>query len=210
VNHRASLGNGRRSLSIFFCIEGKAIAMTLVRVVPLNRPVKPAFDWKREFTQAELDANARYVAEQERLRAEFRQQWSPSVPMTDDPESDYYLVGANTEGAAFKCWLLQRDGYVAAATPPLWVNHVEDYWLTKFGDGVFDKQPTAASITLPFLMQGGEFSVTYESYKQHVAKFSSRSTRSPTNMSSRKSGRDSPTQRRVLPSSRHPSTRRLR
>jgi hypothetical protein len=144
--------------------------MTYVRVVPLNRPVRSESDWRhREYSQAERDAWDRYAAEEEQLRAEFRQQWSSPVPVHDnnDPESEGYMVASNIEGAAFECWKLQREGYVAAAAPPLWVNHLEDCWLTKFeDDGVFDKQPTAASITLPFLMQGGEFAVTYESYKE--------------------------------------------
>jgi hypothetical protein len=141
--------------------------MTYVRIVPLNRPVRSASDWRREYSQAERDANARYAAEQEQLHAEVLQQWSSPVPVTDDPEAEGYLEAANIEGAAFECWKPQREGYVTAAAPPLWVNHIEDCWLTKFeGDGVLDKQPTAASITLPFLMQGGEFTVAYESYKE--------------------------------------------
>ena len=143
--------------------------MAYVRIVPLNRPVKPAFDWKREYSQAELDANARYIGEQEQLRTEFLRQWSPPSPVPDDPEAKGYFEATNTEGAAFKCWKLRREGHVVAATPVYWVNHAEDCWLTSIAsdEGVFDRQQTAASITLPFLMQGGEFSVTYESYKQY-------------------------------------------
>jgi len=143
--------------------------MTYVRVVPLNRPVRSESDWRdREYTQAERDAGARYHAEQEKLRAEFLQQWSSPVPIPDDPEADGHFEATSAEGAAFECWKLRREGYVAAATPPLWINHIEDLWLTTHDDnGIFDKQPTAASITLSFLMQGGEFAVTFESYKEH-------------------------------------------
>jgi hypothetical protein len=141
--------------------------MTFIRVVPINRPVRPAFNSKREYSQAERDAEARYIAEQNQLRAEFLQQWSSPMPVPDDPEAAGYFEAVNTEGAAFECWLLRRAGYVVAATPVQWINQIEEFWLTNNGGGVFDKQSTAASITLPFLMQGGEFSITYESYKEH-------------------------------------------
>jgi hypothetical protein len=142
--------------------------MTYIRVTPLSRPIRPAFDWKsREHTQADRDEWARCQAEHDKLRAEFRKQWSPP-PMPSDPESTEYYEATNIEGFAFECWKLQREGYVAAATPPYWVNHVEELWLTNFSeyDGVFDRLETAGSITLSFLMQDGEFAVSFESYKQ--------------------------------------------
>jgi hypothetical protein len=142
--------------------------MTFIRVTPLNRPIKPPTDWKRECSQAERDASARYHAEQKALHAEFLREWSPSTPAPDDPEADEFYEASAIEGAAFECWQLRRQGYVAVAiAAPHWVNNVEHLWLTNFDfTGVFNRQGTAASVTLPFLMQGGEFSVTYESEKQ--------------------------------------------
>ena len=53
-------------------------------------------------------------------------------------------------------------------TRPYSENRVEDGWLTSCDDdntGILEREPTAASITLPFLMEGGEFSLTFESQK---------------------------------------------
>lgn len=139
--------------------------MAYVRVTPLNRAVQVF--WNREQSQAEKDAEARYIAAQQALRDEFRQQWTLPEPSPDDPDC---FEKWGVEGAAFECWLLRRQGLVAAATTPYWVNQVEEMWLTSRimtdSDGIFEREQTAASITLPFLMPGGEFSITYESRKQ--------------------------------------------
>jgi hypothetical protein len=125
--------------------------MTFVRITPLNRPVRPAFDYHREYSQAERDAENRYLPELKALRAEFLKEWSPPVPPPVDPEALGFFEAVAIEGAAFDCWQLRRQGHVVAATAPHWVNDVEDSWLTNSDDpGVFDRQDTAASITLPF------------------------------------------------------------
>jgi hypothetical protein len=142
--------------------------MTHLRITPLNRPVRPAYS-PREQTQAEKDEEARWIAARQAQRAEFLAQWTPPFPSPDDIEDPRHFEASAIEWAAFECWQLRRNGFVAAATGPFWVDHVADFWLTSCGDdnGVLEKLETAASITLPFLMKGGEFSVTYESAKEH-------------------------------------------
>ena len=126
----------------------------------------------REYSQAEKDAWERESAEREALRTEFLKTWVPPLPTpeSEDPRSPRYCEASEFEGAAFEVWQLHREGKVAAATTPYWVNHVENLWLTSCNDdntGILEREPTAASITLPFLMAGGEFSLTYESQKHH-------------------------------------------
>ncbi len=140
--------------------------MTFVRITPLDRPVRPPINLNHDYTQAEKDAEARWIAERGALRAEFLKEWVPPSPPPADSEADEYFEAAAIENAAFECWQLRRSGRVAAATAPHWTNPVEDLWLTNFDNtGVLDREPTAASVTLPFLMEGGEFSITCESEK---------------------------------------------
>lgn len=128
--------------------------MNLVRITPLNRPIRSTSDWRRKFTQAELDANAVYCAEMEALREEFRAQWtSPSPLPPDDPEDPKYYEAHTIEWGAFECWLQRRKGYVAAATKGFWVDEIASCWLTDINDqgwGLFDREATTASVTLPF------------------------------------------------------------
>jgi hypothetical protein len=148
-------------------------AMTYIRVTPINRPVHNV-DWKREQTQAELDEEQRYFDERKALKAEFKKQWARPASLPVEPTEDDFEAHA-IEEAAFECWKLRRQGFVAAATAPYWFNNIEDAWLTindfQFDGetpGVFDREITAASVTLPFVMPSGEFAVTYESEKhQH-------------------------------------------
>jgi hypothetical protein len=139
------------------------------RIIPLNRPIRPPIDWSREISQAEQDAHARYRAERKARRDEFLKTWTPPYPEPADPESEESTVWSCIESAAFACRELQRVGEnITAATAPHWVNHVEDLWLTSIdGDntGILEREPTAASVTLSFLMQGGEFALTFESEK---------------------------------------------
>jgi ribosomal protein S14 len=119
------------------------------------------------YTQTERDTWEHHRAERNALRAEFRKTWTPPFPEPADPESEESTVWSHIEDAAFDCWTLRRAGTVAAATAPYWVGHIEDLWPTNINDsnGVLEREPTAASVTLPFLMEGGEFSLTFQSEK---------------------------------------------
>jgi hypothetical protein len=100
--------------------------------------------------------------------------WTPPFPAPEDPEADGFYEASHIEDAAFECWKLRRAGKVAAATAPHWVNHVEELWLGSICDdntGILEREPTAASVMLPFLMTGGEFSLTYQSEKYQEDRF---------------------------------------
>ncbi len=132
----------------------------------LDRPVR---EWHlpTDAPSPELQAAWRaQEAEHRRLREEFeRTSWTPPNPLPDDDE-DGFLLSA-MESAAFEVWLLQRQGRVAAATVPRWVDHVVECWLIGLGEenGPLGREPTAVSLTLPFVMKGGEFSIRYEREK---------------------------------------------
>ena len=127
----------------------------------LNRPVKRLREHDSHHDQGAWD---RYVAQQKAELAEFLTEWTPPPPPEDDEDG---FKASAIESGAFEAWKLRRTGRVTAATAPFWTNSIEDSWLTTFvtgkpGLGLLDREPTAASVTLPFVMQGGELPFTHE------------------------------------------------
>jgi hypothetical protein len=137
--------------------------MTHFRITPLNRPVTNygQVDYSSEaYKQAERQSITRREAE----KAEFRKTWTQPPPSPDDEDS---FEAWAIEEAAFEIWKLRRQGRVATATAPYWHDYVDDWLMgtcTRMDHsdgGLLSREPTAASVTLPFIMQGGEFSVTF-------------------------------------------------
>ena len=131
--------------------------MSYARIVPLNHPVKSAIDWNHKFRRLNQTPTSVTRRSFRARKDEFLKTWTRRFRSLRIPNLNSYVLH-HIEWAAFECWELQRTGRVAAATAPYWVGHVEELWLTSMDDnnpGILERAPTAASVTLPFLMQGG-------------------------------------------------------
>jgi hypothetical protein len=142
-----------------------------LRITPLNRPVEN-HDWMNDpITPERLAASEARQKQRTALHQQFESEWVPPPGYSaerDDEEME------NIESAAFSVWKEQRKGRTAAATTPVWVGHLE-LWLA-YGEGMDSSgllalEPTAVSLTLPFVLKGGgDFQMTFETEKYIDAK----------------------------------------
>ena len=141
---------------------------TQLRITPLNRPVDN-HDWMHTHTpltpeqQAESDA---YHKQREALRRQFESEWVPPPGYSSERDDEEMTC---IESAAFDVWEERRAGRIAAASTPVWVDAF-DYWLidgpSMEDNGILAKQPTATSLTLPIVLQGGgDMQITFETRK---------------------------------------------
>lgn len=139
------------------------MSTTQLRITPLNRPIDN-HNWMHAPTTPEQQAASEaYHQQREALRQQFEHEWVP--PPGYSPERDLEEMEC-IESAAFTVWEEQRRGRTVAASTPVWVDAL-DYWLTGFqDDGILAREPTAVSLTLPIVLQGGGgMQMTFETRK---------------------------------------------
>ena len=140
--------------------------MTQFRITPLKRPVDN-HDWMNTPTTPEQQAASEaWQKKREATYQQFKGEWVP--PPGYSAERDLEEM-ENVKSAAFTVWEERRKGRVVAASTPVWMDAFE-FWLVDGANlddfGILAKQPTAVSLTLPFVLKGGGgMQVTFETKK---------------------------------------------